>query len=62
MAGAPDDLDALERAVDKLYDHIADLKTGDKDATDTVETAIDLLDRGVVRVAEVDGTGAVRCV
>jgi 2,3,4,5-tetrahydropyridine-2-carboxylate N-succinyltransferase len=59
MAGAPDDLDALERAVDKLYDHIADLKTGDKDATDTVETAIDLLDRGVVRVAEVDGTGAV---
>jgi 2,3,4,5-tetrahydropyridine-2-carboxylate N-succinyltransferase len=59
MAGAPDDLDALERAVDELYDHIADVKTGDKDATETVETAIDLLDRGVVRVAEVDGTGAV---
>jgi 2,3,4,5-tetrahydropyridine-2-carboxylate N-succinyltransferase len=35
------------------------VKTGDKDATETVETAIDLLDRGVVRVAEVDGTGAV---
>ena len=52
-------MDALERAVDELYDHIADVKTGDKDATETVETAIDLLDRGVVRVAEVDGTGAV---
>jgi 2,3,4,5-tetrahydropyridine-2-carboxylate N-succinyltransferase len=59
MTGAPVDLDALERDVNDLYEHIAEVKTGDKDATHTVESAIDLLDRGVVRVAEVGDGGAV---
>ena len=49
----------MARAVEDLYDHIADVATGDKQATETVEAAIDLLDRGVVRVAEVDDTGSV---
>jgi 2,3,4,5-tetrahydropyridine-2-carboxylate N-succinyltransferase len=59
MAGTPDDLMPLARAVEDLYDHIAEVKTGDKEATEKVETAIDLLDRGVVRVAEIDDTGSV---
>ena len=59
MAGSPEDIEALARAVDDLYDHIEEVATGDRGATETVEAAIDLLDRGVVRVAEVDGTGAV---
>jgi 2,3,4,5-tetrahydropyridine-2-carboxylate N-succinyltransferase len=59
MAGTPDDLMPLAHAVEDLYDHIAEVKTGDKEATETVETAIDLLDRGVARVAEIDDTGSV---
>lgn len=54
MAGPSEDTEALARLVDDLYDHIAEVKTGDKEATDIVEAAIDLLDRGVVRVAHVD--------
>jgi 2,3,4,5-tetrahydropyridine-2-carboxylate N-succinyltransferase len=59
MAGPSEDTEALAHLVNDLYDHIADVKTGDKEATETVETAIDLLDRGVVRVAEVDDAGVV---
>ena len=55
----PEDYKALAHAVEDLYDHIADVRTGDKEATETVESAIDLLDRGVVRVAEIDGSGSV---
>ena len=58
MASQSEDTEALARSIDDLYDRIADLKTGDKEATQTVETVIDLLDHGVVRVAEVDGAGA----
>jgi 2,3,4,5-tetrahydropyridine-2,6-dicarboxylate N-succinyltransferase len=58
MAGASEDTEELARLVDELYDHIADLKTGDKEATHVVETVIDLLDQGVVRVAEVDEAGS----
>jgi 2,3,4,5-tetrahydropyridine-2,6-dicarboxylate N-succinyltransferase len=54
MAGPSEDTEALARLVDDLYDHIGEVKTGDKEATDIVEAAIDLLDRGVVRVAHVD--------
>jgi 2,3,4,5-tetrahydropyridine-2-carboxylate N-succinyltransferase len=59
MTGMPEDYKALAHAVEDLYDHIADVRTGDKEATETVESAIDLLDRGVVRVAEIDGSGSV---
>jgi len=59
MAESPDELETLARSVDDLYEHIADVATGDKEAAETVDTAIDLLDRGVVRVAEIDATGAV---
>jgi 2,3,4,5-tetrahydropyridine-2-carboxylate N-succinyltransferase len=59
MTESPDDLHALARSVEDLYEHLADVATGDKEASETVDTAIDLLDRGVVRVAEVDASGAV---
>ena len=59
MTAMPLDLHALAQQVDDLYEHIADVRTGDKEATETVESAIDLLDRGVVRVAEIDDTGSV---
>ena len=59
MTGMPEDYKALAHAVEDLYDHLADVRTGDKEATETVESAIDLLDRGVVRVAEIDGSGSV---
>jgi 2,3,4,5-tetrahydropyridine-2-carboxylate N-succinyltransferase len=45
--------------VEDLYDRIGDLSVGDKEATVTVESAIDLLDRGAVRVAEIDQAGQV---
>jgi 2,3,4,5-tetrahydropyridine-2-carboxylate N-succinyltransferase len=53
------DIRALERSVDDLYEHIADVAPGDPSATSTVDAAIDLLDRGIVRVAEVDAHGEV---
>jgi 2,3,4,5-tetrahydropyridine-2-carboxylate N-succinyltransferase len=59
MTESPDELHALARSVEDLYEHLADVVTGDKEASATVDTAIDLLDRGVVRVAEVDASGAV---
>jgi 2,3,4,5-tetrahydropyridine-2-carboxylate N-succinyltransferase len=59
MTESPDDLHALARSVEDLYEHLADVATGDKEASETVDMAIDLLDRGVVRVAEVDASGAV---
>jgi 2,3,4,5-tetrahydropyridine-2-carboxylate N-succinyltransferase len=58
MTESPD-LHALARSVEDLYEHLADVATGDKEASATVDTVIDLLDRGVVRVAEVDASGAV---
>jgi 2,3,4,5-tetrahydropyridine-2-carboxylate N-succinyltransferase len=59
MTESPDELHALARSVEDLYEHLADVVTGDKEASETVDTAIDLLDRGVVRVAEVEASGAV---
>jgi len=59
MTESPDELHTLARSVEDLYEHLADVVTGDKEASETVDTAIDLLDRGVVRVAEVEASGAV---
>jgi 2,3,4,5-tetrahydropyridine-2,6-dicarboxylate N-succinyltransferase len=49
----------LERSIDELYDRIGDLAVGDKEASAIVEAAIELLDRGEVRVAQVDAHGDV---
>jgi len=59
MARALHDVSTLAHQVEDLFDHIGDVSTGDKEATDIVESAIDLLDRGEVRVAEVDEGGDV---
>ncbi len=53
MPETPADLDALERAVDELFERIDELSVGEREATSVVDATIDLLDRGVVRVAEV---------
>jgi 2,3,4,5-tetrahydropyridine-2,6-dicarboxylate N-succinyltransferase len=47
------ELAVLAAAIDGLYDHMGELEAGDKEAMATVATAIDLLDRGEVRVAEI---------
>jgi 2,3,4,5-tetrahydropyridine-2,6-dicarboxylate N-succinyltransferase len=49
----------LQREVEGLYDRIGELATGDKEASATVEAAIELLDRGEARVAEVAPGGEV---
>jgi 2,3,4,5-tetrahydropyridine-2,6-dicarboxylate N-succinyltransferase len=59
MASDPRDIHALERSVNDLYDRIGELIAGDKEASATVESAIDLLDTGALRVAEVNEAGAV---
>ncbi len=50
---ARSDVQALERDVEALYDRIGELATGDREAGARVEAAIELLDRGEARVAEV---------
>jgi 2,3,4,5-tetrahydropyridine-2-carboxylate N-succinyltransferase len=53
MPEPPADLDALERAVENFFERIDELSVGEREATPVVDATIDLLDRGVVRVAEV---------
>jgi 2,3,4,5-tetrahydropyridine-2-carboxylate N-succinyltransferase len=49
----------LEQRIDALYDEISSLSPADADALATVDEAIELLDTGVERVAEVDASGEV---
>ena len=49
----------LEAQIDELWERRADVAAGDRDAFAVVRAAIDLLDRGDARVAEVDAAGAV---
>jgi len=49
----------LESRIDELWDRRAELGPADDDALALVREAIDLLDTGRARVAEVDGSGAV---
>jgi 2,3,4,5-tetrahydropyridine-2,6-dicarboxylate N-succinyltransferase len=55
----PSEPGALQRDIEDLYDRIEELATGDKEASATVEEAIDLLDRGEARVAEPGSGGGV---
>jgi 2,3,4,5-tetrahydropyridine-2-carboxylate N-succinyltransferase len=52
-------LGALEVAIDELFERLGELSPADTDAVHTVDSAIDLLDKGVVRVAEVSAAGQV---
>jgi 2,3,4,5-tetrahydropyridine-2-carboxylate N-succinyltransferase len=49
----------LQATITELWEQVGDLSPADTEATATVEEAIDLLDRGEARVAEVDDGGAV---
>ena len=49
----------LEAQIDELWERRADVASGDRDAFAVVRAAIDLLDRGDARVAEVDAAGTV---
>lgn len=49
----------LAALIDDLWDRRANLGPADTDAAGTIRAAIDLLDRGEARVAEIDGAGAV---
>jgi 2,3,4,5-tetrahydropyridine-2-carboxylate N-succinyltransferase len=44
----------LAQRIEQLWDRLDQVAPGDPEATATVEAAIDLLDRGAARVAEVD--------
>jgi 2,3,4,5-tetrahydropyridine-2-carboxylate N-succinyltransferase len=46
----------LQTRIEELWQRRADVAPGDRDAFTVVREAIDLLDRGEARVAEVDGT------
>ena len=43
----------LQARIEELWEHRTELGVGDPDAVDTVREAIDALDQGLVRVAEV---------
>ena len=49
----------LEAQIDELWERRADVGPGDRDASAPVRAAIDLLDRGEARVAEIDASGDV---
>ena len=49
----------LEAQIDELWERRADVAPGDRDASVPVRAAIDLLDRGEARVAEIDVSGDV---
>lgn len=49
----------LAALIDDLWDRRADLGPADTDAARTIRAAIELLDHGEARVAEIDGAGAV---
>ncbi len=59
MPETPGNLGALAAAIEDLYARIDQLAVGDPDASAVVDAAIDLLDRGEVRVAEVTEPGEV---
>jgi 2,3,4,5-tetrahydropyridine-2-carboxylate N-succinyltransferase len=47
----------IQASVEELWEHRGELSPKDTDAAGTVEEAIELLDSGQARVAEVDGSG-----
>jgi 2,3,4,5-tetrahydropyridine-2-carboxylate N-succinyltransferase len=49
----------LRARIEELWDRRADVAPGDRDAFAVVRDAIDLLDRGEARVAEIDASGDV---
>jgi 2,3,4,5-tetrahydropyridine-2,6-dicarboxylate N-succinyltransferase len=49
----------LQARIEELWQRVGELSPSDAEAAATVEEAVDLLDRGEVRVAEVDPAGAV---
>jgi 2,3,4,5-tetrahydropyridine-2,6-dicarboxylate N-succinyltransferase len=49
----------LRAGIEELWERRADLTPGDRDAHAVVRAAIDLLDRGEARVAEIDASGDV---
>ena len=49
----------LAARIEELWDHRDDLSPGDREADASVTEAIDLLDTGAARVAEIDGNGEV---
>lgn len=53
------DVQALQAGIDELWERAAELSPADREAADTVEEAIDLLDTGKARVAEVADDGQV---
>jgi 2,3,4,5-tetrahydropyridine-2-carboxylate N-succinyltransferase len=54
-------IEALSESIEALWDRAADLRPGDEGALGVVTEAIDLLDRGEARVAEIDAeSGDVR--
>jgi 2,3,4,5-tetrahydropyridine-2-carboxylate N-succinyltransferase len=59
MPDGPSDHGPLAAQVEELFGRIGELRVGDKAASHTVETAIDLLDRGEARVAEIGEDGRV---
>ena len=48
------EVDKLSSVISQLWENRKDLSPGDADALSPVEEAIDLLDRGEARVAEID--------
>jgi 2,3,4,5-tetrahydropyridine-2-carboxylate N-succinyltransferase len=59
MPETPSDLANLATAIEDLYRGVDQLEVGDPEALATVTAAIDLLDRGAARVAEVSASGEV---
>jgi 2,3,4,5-tetrahydropyridine-2-carboxylate N-succinyltransferase len=53
------ELSALEAAIDELFGRLSELSPSDTEAVRIVDSTIDLLDKGVVRVAEVTVAGEV---
>jgi 2,3,4,5-tetrahydropyridine-2-carboxylate N-succinyltransferase len=49
----------LQASIDDLWDHRDDIKPGDSKATKVIHQAIDLLDTGQARVAEIDASDGV---
>ncbi|MGH8988438.1 MAG: 2,3,4,5-tetrahydropyridine-2,6-dicarboxylate N-succinyltransferase, partial [Acidimicrobiales bacterium] len=51
-------MEALRQRIEELWERVGELSPKDTEAGETVTEAVDLLDRGLVRVAETasDGT------
>jgi 2,3,4,5-tetrahydropyridine-2-carboxylate N-succinyltransferase len=50
-------VDELRKRIDELWERVGELSPADADAAESVHEAVDLLDRGVVRVAEAGPDG-----